>query len=157
MEAEAERLAAETIGADSINFVFAERLKIYSKLSLHIAKKYTPYIRESTHLRVLIPVMRDARTSNKQSYLGTGTIKKVQVIPGDFLIITLQIDVMDPYNRNHDQEVPHASTVYGSELSFRIIYDLDSIVSQKQKVRESNPLTNQDLKWQGLPYKVCFI
>ena len=79
MEAEAERMAAETIGTDSIYFVFEERLKIYSKLCMHIPKRYGPYLRESTHLRVLIPVIRDPRTVNKQSYLGTGTIKKVQV------------------------------------------------------------------------------
>ena len=61
---------------------------------------------------------------------------------------------MDPYNHNHDQEVPHACTIFHNELSFRIIYDLDTIVAQKAKVLESNPQSNKELIWKNLEYDV---
>lgn len=42
---------------------------------------------------------------------------------------------MDPDNRRQDQEVPKRKVVYGSALSYRIIFDRDTVEAHKRQVR----------------------
>ena len=58
-EAEIDRLSVETIAEKDVEFVFEERLEIYSRLRLRVPKTHQQHIRENTNLRVVIDVVHD--------------------------------------------------------------------------------------------------
>lgn len=117
IEAECERLKTESIAARDIQFVFEERLQIYSKLRLKIPKSLQQHIRQYVILSVAIE-------SSEGTYVGTGVIKKLQITRRDpDLTVILQIDCMYPLDRKQRQKTPSRSADYASTLDFRIRYD----------------------------------
>ena len=101
VEAECERLNTEMVAASSISYFFEERLEIYSRLQLQIPKRFNQFIREHAILSVFIKSSTDA------DYLGTGVIRKVKIRKNDpNLAVTLQIDIIFPFDRKLRQAVP---------------------------------------------------
>ena len=65
---------------------------------------------------------------NDDDYVGTGVIKKVQVMRGDpYLTVILQIDVMQPLDKRKRQNPPDQDVRYARTLDFRVRYDSQNI------------------------------
>ena len=108
MEAESERLRIEMIAQRGISFTFVERLPIYSKLRLEIPKTIQQHIRNHVLLSVVI---REAGSGKE--YVGTGVVKRVEVRRNQKnMTVILQIDCMDPLDRNQRQNTPNKKTKY---------------------------------------------
>ena len=132
-EAESERLRTEMIAQRGISFTFIERLQIYSKLRLQIPKTIQQHIRN----HVLISVLLREAGSGKE-YIGTGVVKKVEVRRNQQnMSVILQIDCMDPLDRNQRQETPKIKTNYQNTLDFRVRYDFQNIKSQISSIQEN--------------------
>ena len=95
VEAESERVRTESVAQKDIQFVFEQRLEIYSRLLLKIPKSVQQYIRKNVILSVVI---REAVTGH--DYVGTGVVKAIIVKRNDpDMTVSMQIDVMDPLDR----------------------------------------------------------
>ena len=72
-------------------------------------------------------------------YVGTGVIKKVKVARNDpNLTIFLQIDCIDPLDKDKRQKTPNTKAVYESWLDFRVRYDSENIKRAIKKIE--NPM-----------------
>ena len=90
---------------------------------MKVSKTNQQYIRENAILSVVIPI-NVGKGKTPDNYVGTGTIKKVTMIPNDpFLSVNLQIDIVDLLDRKKRQEIPLKNLDYFGELDFRIRYD----------------------------------
>ena len=99
-EAELERLQIETIAEKDVDYVFEERLKVYSRIRMRVSKTNQEHLREHTALGVAIPYALDQEGISKGEYVGIGNIKKVLMKPSDpKLTIIVQIDVVNPIEK----------------------------------------------------------
>lgn len=99
-EAELERLQIETIAEKDVDYVFEERLKVYSRIRMQVSKANQEHLREHTSIAVVIPFAPDQSGISKGEYVGVGNIKKVILNPSDpKLTLIVQIDVVNPIEK----------------------------------------------------------
>mmetsp|Transcript_1551 Transcript_1551/g.2135 ORF Transcript_1551/g.2135 Transcript_1551/m.2135 type:complete len:129 (-) Transcript_1551:2234-2620(-) len=108
VEAECERIKTESIAADNVPYTWNERLEIYSRLTLMIPKNLQQFIRKHVVVSVAI-----RQVGGGADYLGTGMIKNVRILRKQpNLIVTLQIDALNPLDRKQLQATPSKSAHY---------------------------------------------
>ena len=84
------------IAEKNIPFKFEERLEIYSRLLLRVPKTIQQQIKD----HVILSVVINNSNYRDEDYVGTGVIKKVQVVRGEpYLNVVMQIDVLDPLDK----------------------------------------------------------
>lgn len=84
------------IAESNIQFKFLERHEICCKLGLKVPKTIHQNIRDNVILSVVI-----YNEDTCEDYIGTGVIKKVQLIQNsEFLNVVLQIDIIYPLDKN---------------------------------------------------------
>ena len=92
---------------------------------MRISKEYLPFVKQNTILAVEIPY----KVSKQQSYIGTGRVKKTELIKNSkFYEVTLQIDIIYPLDPKFRQEVPQKKVKFSDYLSFRVRYDVSSFL-----------------------------
>ena len=91
-----------------------------------VPKEIQAHIKEHVILSVALK-----EKMSKKDYVGTGVIKKVRLVPKkDFLLVTLQIDVMFPLNKKSRQKTPQRGIEYEEFLDMRVRYDSSNVFSQ---------------------------
>lgn len=90
-------------------------------------------------LKVVIPIEDDPNfRRDAKLYIGVGVIKNVIIRANDpLLTLTFQIDIVNPTNRKHDQEIPLKHVKYSQTLDLRVIYDNSMVETQKNTIKDN--------------------
>ncbi len=104
----------------------------------------------------MIPLERDPkfRQHDGKLYIGVGVIKKVIIRANDpLLTLIFQMDILNPTDRKHDQDIPLKNVNYKQTLDLRVLFDNSMVETQKRTIQE-NLKEPAPLLWTQVKYNV---